>query len=45
MSPQSMTLAHDVYGLKPARGLKPLKLVCRAEAALIARGPNRAPGR
>lgn len=43
MSPQSMMEAHDVYGLMPARGLKPRKVVWRAEAARIALGPNRAP--
>jgi hypothetical protein len=43
-SPQSKTLAHDMYGFMPARALKPLKLVWRAEAARIARGPKRAPG-
>ncbi len=44
MSPQSMILAQLWYGLMPARGLKPLKDVCLAEAWRIARGPKRAPG-
>ena len=44
MSPQSRIRAHDVYGLRPARGLKPRKEVWRALAARMARGPKRAPG-
>ena len=43
MSPQSRIEAHDEYGFMPARGLKPLKGVWRAEAARMARGPKRAP--
>ena len=43
MSPQSIIEAQEVYGFMPARGLKPRKLVWRAEAARMARGPNRAP--
>jgi len=44
MSPQSRMRAHDVYGFRPARGLKPRKEVWRALAARMARGPNLAPG-
>lgn len=43
MSPQSTMRAQFWYGLMLARGLKPRKLVCRADACRIARGPNRAP--
>ena len=45
MSPQSRIVYGEVYGFRPRRGLKPRKEVWRAEAALIARGPKRAPGR
>jgi hypothetical protein len=45
ISPQSTIEAHDVYGLRPARGLKPRKEVWREEPARMARGPKRAPGR
>ncbi|KAJ8123255.1 hypothetical protein ONZ43_g750 [Nemania bipapillata] len=45
MSPQSRILAQFRYGLMLARGLKPRKVVCRAEAARIALGPKRAPAR
>lgn len=37
-------VAHDVYGLKPARVLKPRLAVWREDAARMARGPKRAPG-
>jgi hypothetical protein len=43
MSPQSRILAHDRYGLIPARGLKARNEVCLEDAARIARGPNLAP--
>ena len=45
MSPQSIILAQESYGLMLARGLKPRNEVWRPDAARIARGPNRAPGR
>jgi hypothetical protein len=45
MSPQSTIFAHDVYGFRFARELKPRKDVWREEPARIARGPKRAPGR
>jgi hypothetical protein len=45
MSPQSTIFAHDVYGFRFARGLKPRKDVWREEPARMARGPKRAPGR
>lgn len=44
ISPQSKIFAHDRYGFIPARALKPRNEVWREDAALIARGPNRAPG-
>ena len=44
MSPQSTIRAQDVYGLSPARGLKPRNVVWRDDPARIARGPNLAPG-
>ena len=43
MSPQSSIVKGEVYGFRPRRGLKPRKAVCREEAALMARGPKRAP--
>jgi hypothetical protein len=45
ISPQSSTFAQLEYGLILALGLKPLKEVCLADAALMAFGPKRAPGR
>ena len=44
MSPQSLTVAHDLYGLIPARVLKAVPGIWRALAARMARGPKRAPG-
>lgn len=42
-SPQSSIFAHEAYGFKAARALKPRDAVWRLEAARMARGPNRAP--
>ena len=44
ISPQSIVLAHDLYGLMPAFGWKLRPGRWRADAVRIARGPRRAPG-